>query len=140
MIEKTYVVTVTGCPKSINDGGGGTRANVFAAHKEKKRWQGLFLMELMAGRVPKHMMRVKVDVTLRFKFKSGGKGRDEENFRQPVVKPFADALTEGGYLVDDTAEYFRVIGFRIEEAPEEWPYRDPRTKSEMIFRLEATYR
>lgn len=137
--EKTYVITLKETPKSINEGGGGTRTNHFAAHREKKRWEGLYLLELMAGRVSKGMEFCKVDVTLRFKHKSGGKGRDTENFRQPVIKPLADALVAGGYLQDDTDEWFAVGSFELEEAPPEWPHADPRVKSEMIIRLEASY-
>jgi hypothetical protein len=138
-MDKTYVITVRGTPKSVNEGGGGARVNHFAAHSEKKKWEGLIMMELLAARVPKPMQFCTVSVTLHFKNKSGGKGRDKENFRHPVIKPLADALVAGGYLKDDGEEWFTVGDFELEVGPEEWPFRDPRLKSYMDIKLEAQY-
>lgn len=139
-MEKTFVLTVPNAPKSINTGGGGTRANPYVAHKEKTRWEGLFLMELLAAKVPKPMQFCVVSVTLRFKHRSGGKGRDTENYRQPVIKPLLDALVKGGYLKDDTDEWVRVADFTLEQgSPDTWSHRDPRVKVEQIIRLEASY-
>lgn len=139
MMDKTYLITVRGTPKSVNDGGGGARVNHFAGHREKKRWEGLIMMELLAARVPKPMQFCTVSVTLHFKNRSGGKGRDVENFRHPVIKPLADALVAGGYIKDDREEWFVVGDFKIEVGPEEWPFYDPRLKSYMDIKLEAQY-
>jgi hypothetical protein len=139
MIEQTFVLTVRDCPKSINAGGGGTRANPYAAAKEKKKWQGTFGTELLAARVRRGMQFCNVYVTVRFKHKGGGKGRDEENFRQPVIKPLLDALTAGGYLEDDTDEYVKVKEFELVDGVKTWPYADPRLKAEIIIKLEGSY-
>lgn len=139
MNTKTYVLTVPNSPKSVNAGGGGARSNPFVAAREKKMWEGRFLMELLAARVRKHMEFCSVDVTVRFKHKGGGKGRDEENFRHPVLKPLLDALVKGAYIEDDGTKWVKVVDFRLEEGVAEWPYRDARVKSELIIRLEGVY-
>lgn len=138
MIEKTYVLTLKATPKSINAGGGGHRSNRYAAHREKKFWEGQFLMELLAAKVGKRMQFVRVTVTLRFKHRSG-KGRDAENYRQPVIKPLLDALQAGGYLENDTEEYVKVVDVTLEDGVADWPHADPRIKSEMIVQLEGQY-
>ncbi len=139
MTSKTYVLTVPNSPKSVNQGGGGARANHFAAAREKKTWEGRFLMELLAARVRKHMDHCTVEVTVRFKHKGGGKGRDVENYRHPVVKPLLDALVKGGYIEDDTEQWVKVTDFRLEENCEGWAYADPRVKSELVIRVEGSY-
>lgn len=138
MLTQTYVITMKETPLSINAQGGGTRANPYAAAREKKRWEGQYLLELLAARVEKRMSFCTVHVTLRFKHRSG-KGRDAENYRQPVIKPLADALQAGGYLENDNEEWFKVDDVTVEEGIPEWPHADPRVKSEMIVRLEASY-
>jgi hypothetical protein len=137
-IEQTYVLTIKGAPKSINAGGGGTRANHYAAAAEKKHWQGQFGLELMVAKVRRNMLFCGVTVTVRFKHRSG-KGRDAENYRQPIIKPLLDALQAGGYLENDTEEFVKVHDVTLEEGVAEWPHADPRIKSEMIVQLEAAY-
>jgi len=138
VIEKTYVLTLKATPKSINAGGGGTRSNKYAAHREKKHWEGQFLLELLANKVQRGMQFVAVTVTLRFHHRSG-KGRDAENWRQPVIKPLLDALQAGGYLENDTEEFVKVVDVTLEDGVADWPHADPRIKSEMIVQLEAQY-
>lgn len=139
MIDKTFVLTVRNSPKSVNAGGGGSRVHHMAAAAEKKTWEGIFLMEMLAARVEKHMEFCAVYVTVRFKNRGGGKGRDVENFRHPVVKPLLDSLVKGGYLKDDTAEWVQVKDFELVEGCDPWDHRDPRVKSEMVIKLEASY-
>jgi len=138
-VTRTYVLTLRECPKSVNAGGGGSRANHFVASREKRRWQGAFLAELMIAKVPKGMTHCKADVTIRWKHKNH---RDLENYRHPVVKPLADTLAppKGSHaprwLPDDTEEFFEVTGFRFEYPPE-WP--SILSKVELIVKLTATY-
>jgi len=138
---ETYVITVPETPKSVNQGGGGVRAAHWGvAFKEKERWQQTFMQEFMVAGMDKDMVHCKVDVTLRFKNRNR---RDLENYRHPVMKPLADALVAGGWLQDDTEEWFVVEGFRMESGVElSMPRPNPRqvyTKSEMIVKLEASY-
>jgi hypothetical protein len=135
MIDKTYLLTIRDCPKSVNAGGGGARANRYAAHREKQRWEGLFLMELLAAKVPRAMQFVTIDLTVRWKRRNH---RDVENYRHPITKPLLDALKKGSYVPDDTDEYVHVKGLTF-EYPTEWEYIDPRVTSELIVLLEASY-
>lgn len=139
MIEHVYVITVRETPKSVNVKGGGVGQHWAETHKDKKKWEGLFMLEFMTRQVRKGMQLCTVNVTVRFKNRSGGKGRDKENFRHPVVKPLADALVRGGYLSDDADELFKVGEFELEEGVEEWPHADPRIKSELVVQLVAQY-
>lgn len=111
MTTGTTVVTVNDIPATANKGGGGTRSNKYAAAREKKKWEGLFFTLCLANRLPKGLTRVTVNVELQFT--DPGRRRDVENFRQPVIKPLADALQKGGWLPDDTAEFFQVGRFDI---------------------------
>lgn len=139
MKRRTYEITIPQVPKSVNRGGGGVRASHWAvAVKEKQKWQNWFQEEFMIGGVAKQMLFCGVDVTLRFK---GRHHRDIENYRHPVTKPLADALVAGGWLTDDTEEWFKVDGFHLEEGielSERWR-SVPRIKSEMVIKLEACY-
>jgi hypothetical protein len=129
------VVTVRDAPKSVNQGGGGTRANPFAAAKEKKEWEGRFFLELLQAKERRNMKFCRIKVEVRYKHKNR---RDEENLRQPVIKPLLDAMVKGNYLPDDTPEYVKVEDFRL-AYPEVWVHKDPRLKAEMVLYLEAEY-
>jgi hypothetical protein len=131
---KTYVLTVREAPKSNNAGGGGARQHHFAAAKEKKRLQGLYLMELMVGRVKRDMTHCNVAITVLWK---RANHRDEENFRQSIIKPLHDALVEGGYLPDDTRREVEVTDFKF-EYPAIWPFPAP-LRGVQVITLEATY-
>lgn len=137
MAERTLIVlTIREVPKSINSSGGGTRAHPMKAHSEKKRWEGLYLLELMAAKVPKGMSHVRTNVTVFWKRRNH---QEKENYRQSVIKPFADALKKGGYIEDDSDDIFEVGDFAF-AYPTVWPFSDAqRIKSYMLITLEATY-
>lgn len=134
-MQKTYQLTVREAPKSVNAGGGGSRSNPYAAAKEKKRWEAVFAVELLAARVDKGMSHCAVSVNVNWKRRNH---RDLENWRHPVVKPLADTLVRFGYLPDDTEEFFVVKAFAF-SYPEAWPYRHPGITAAMDISLEATY-
>lgn len=134
MTARVFTLLVRDAPKSNNAKGGGTGAHFQVAGKEKKRWEGLYLAELMVARVPRGMTHCKVDVTLHFRRRNH---RDEENYRQGVMKPLADALQKGGYLPDDTRQEFEVGSFELREKSEPWPY--PLLTGYTEVRLEAVY-
>jgi hypothetical protein len=134
-VTETYEITVHEAPHSNNRGGGGSRSNKYVAAKEKKRWEGLFLVEFMVAKVRKGMTFCAVEIELHFPRPNH---RDEENFRQSVVKPLADALQQGGYLPDDTSAEFKVRDLKLVEGEKPWPY-GPFVRGYTKIRLEATY-
>lgn len=134
-MERTFVLTHREVPKSMNAGGGGSRVHWATARDEKKRWEGIYAMLLLAERVPTHMQRCHAEAIIRWKNRNR---RDETNYIASVVKPLADCLVKGGWLPDDTGEFFKFGGVTF-EFPSDWPHRDPRVKGELVIRLVATY-
>jgi hypothetical protein len=137
--RRLYTVTVAGVPNSVNRGGGGVRSTHWGtAHWEKKRWQKIFMDEFMVKGIPRRMHACNVEVLLRFR---GKYHRDLENFRHPVAKPLADALVAGGWLEDDTSDYFTIVNFKMEEGvvlSEAWQ-KNHDVKGEMVVKLDALY-
>jgi hypothetical protein len=131
----TYVVTIPDCPRSVNQGGGGSRMHWATAYKEKLRWQDRYSMEFLAAGVAKRMLFCTVDVTVRWKYKHR---RDSSNYFQPIFKPMLDALVSSGYIEDDTDEWVKVEPLKFEVA-NHWDYNDPRVAAEMIVKLDAVY-
>lgn len=101
----TYTLVYDGAPKSVNAGGGGSRKNKYASHREKMQWEGIFGMLLLAARVPRPLGFTRLTVELQF---TDRRGRDAENYRHPVVKPLLDAMKKGGWIADDTEDYVQV--------------------------------
>lgn len=130
-MTRTYVLTVREAPKSNNR----PAANRNMAHAEKKRWQGLLLSELMVARVERGMTFVTATVEVRWRRRNH---QDIENFHQAVSKPLADALVSGGYLKDDTQDWFKLADMTA-IYPKEWPHKDPRSKAETVIRLDCEY-
>jgi hypothetical protein len=95
---------------SSNAGGMGARHHWSRGAKEKKRWENIWLQVFMQAEVPRRMSRCDADVKLEFRT---GRRRDVENYRAAFVKPFADALVYGGYIPDDSEDFFRVTSFEI---------------------------
>jgi len=132
--RRLYTITVAGAPSSVNRGGGGVRAAHWGtAHREKQRWQKVFMDELMVRSVPRKMHACTVDVKLRFK---GRYHRDLENYRHPITKPLADALVTGGWLEDDTDDYFKVATFEMEEGA---AINSPGVNAEIVIQFDALY-
>lgn len=59
--------------------------------------------ELMAWRVPRRLSSVRATALLIFPLE---RRRDEGNYRSVLEKALGDALTNGGWLVDDTPDHF----------------------------------
>lgn len=113
-MTKTYTMTYDDVPKSNNAGGGGSRSNHFAAHREKKRWESIFGVLLMAEKVPRGAAHASVSVELRFRDR---RRRDSSNYYQSVVKPLADVLVQMLVIPDDTDEFFEVTDLTINPDP-----------------------
>lgn len=103
-IHSSFILTYGDLPKSVNAGGVGSRAHWSRGYKEKKRWEQIWLQVLMENRVPKGMVRCEV-AEARLVFRTQQR-RDVENYRPAFTKPFADALVSGGYIRDDTEEFY----------------------------------
>lgn len=140
-MTREFVLTHPDAPASINAGGAGSRRHWGAAHREKRKWEGIYLMLLLAAKAPKGMSFCEAEATVRWKHRNR---RDSTNYIAPILKPLADVLApprgsnQPRWLPDDTDEYFKFSGLTF-EYPEVWPYADPRVKSELVVRLSATY-
>lgn len=110
-MSELFVISYDEAPKSLNAGGTGSRAHWSKGYQEKKKWEGLFGMLLLHRKIPRGMTHVTADVLLEFKHRNR---RDAENYRSSVSKPLADCLVAGGWLPDDTAEFFEIGAFKIE--------------------------
>jgi len=64
----------------------------------------------MEQAVPRGLSCVNARATLQFKQR---RRRDEGNFRVILEKALGDALVEGGWLKDDTAEQYRFGGLEL---------------------------
>jgi hypothetical protein len=62
---------------------------------------------LLASNLPRHLASVEAEAVLIFPTK---RKRDEGNFRTPLEKALGDALTQGGFLEDDTPDQYRFGG------------------------------
>jgi hypothetical protein len=104
----TFVINEV--PKSSNHGGGGSRRHWGVAHREKAKFEGLFLMALLAEKMPRPVARVQATVELQFRRRLR---RDPDNYHFPISKPLGDALVKGGYIPDDTSEFYRLTEVTI---------------------------
>lgn len=138
-MTRTFVLTYDEVPKSLNAGGTGSRRHWSVGHKEKKRWEGIWAMLLMVERAPRGMSMVRVEAVIEV---ADNRKRDSENFRSAISKPLADALVSGGWLADDTDEFFRFDGVRIRNGVElpPGPLRDRRNVvGRTVVTIEAEY-
>ncbi|HYJ22610.1 MAG TPA: hypothetical protein VEW07_11390 [Solirubrobacterales bacterium] len=98
---------IGGTPPSFNQIG--YRSHWAVGQRHKKQWQEWISIALMEQAVPRGLMAgglklVTATATLRFKQR---RRRDEGNFRVIIEKALGDALVQGGWLADDTAEQYR---------------------------------
>lgn len=71
--------------------------------RAKKDWQEAIEVMLLVEKVPRGLAHVEARAKLRF---STRRRRDAVNYRTLLEKCLGDALTNGKWLADDTAEYF----------------------------------
>jgi hypothetical protein len=95
-----YEIEIPGTPPSIN--------NLSHAHwtrwrREKQAWEGFCMIALLHRRVPKGLGAAHATASLRFPAR---RRRDEGNFRAILEKALGDALHGGGWIEDDTPEFF----------------------------------
>lgn len=119
MIERA-TLRIPGTPPSFN--AIGYRSHWAVGQRHKKQWQEWVFIALMEQAVPRGLMAgglklVTATATLRFKQR---RRRDEGNFRVIIEKALGDALVQGGWLADDTAEQYRFGALNL-YAPVEKP-------------------
>lgn len=95
----------------------GYRSHWAVGRRHKQQWQRWLSTALMVAQVPRGLSTVTATAELRFKQR---RRRDEGNFRVILEKALGDALVEGGWLADDTAEYYRFGGLEL-SAPHSEP-------------------
>lgn len=105
-----HTIVIADTPPSMNTY---SHAHWRKFHSIKKTWQAIFAEELMVLR--REIGRagsVHATASLRFPQR---RRRDEGNYRAALEKALGDALVQGGFLVDDTPEYFTFGAVTFEE-------------------------
>jgi hypothetical protein len=92
---------IPGTPASFN--AIGYRSHWSVGRREKLKWQEMLAMALMVAQVPRGLASVSATAEIHFKQR---RRRDSGNFRVILEKALGDALVEGGWLPDDTADQF----------------------------------
>lgn len=100
-------------PPSLNQIG--YRSHWAVGRRHKMLWQEWISTALMVAAVPRGLGAVVATAEVRFPQR---RRRDEGNFRVILEKALGDALVEGGWLPDDTAEHYRFDRLEL-SAP--WP-------------------
>lgn len=95
-----YTLEIPGTPPSVNQT---AHAHWHRYAREKAAWEGNCMIALLVAKVPKKLARVHATAELRFPTR---RRRDEGNFRGMLEKALGDALQGGGWLEDDTPEFF----------------------------------
>lgn len=98
-------------PPSLNEAG---RSHPKAQGRIKKALQEVLEGHLMASGLPRDLSLVEAWAHLRFPV---DRGRDEGNFRWMLEKALGDALTNGRWLPNDTADEFRFYLLRFDKEP-----------------------
>jgi hypothetical protein len=108
------IIELAACPPSLNRDAG-RHWRVF--HRKKQAWQADIERLLLAEQLPRGLARVHATASLRFPQR---RRRDEGNFRWLLEKALGDALTNGRWLADDTAEEFTTgaLVFENERGPQ----------------------
>jgi hypothetical protein len=96
-----YELKLFDVPPSFNKvGHTGSR---WAWTRAKKQWQGDIEIALMASQIPRGLMQVRASARLYF---DTNRRRDEGNYRVLLEKCLGDALVNGKWLPDDTADFY----------------------------------
>lgn len=98
-------------PKSLNRTVGGSP---WTWRQAKASLQRDFEALLMAERIPRPVEHIAASAQLTF---TTTRRRDEGNYRTLIEKALGDALTNGGWLADDTPEYYQFGGLTFTRAP-----------------------
>lgn len=109
--HKMCVLRIPDTPKSLNQIG--QRGHWRVTHGQKKRWQDIIEKYLMMARLPQPLpgfLRVECEMVFPTLHR-----RDVGNFKSPLEKALGDALVNGGWMGDDTADWWEFKEFRFAE-------------------------
>lgn len=146
MIVREFTLTHPEAPKSLNAGGAGSRRHWAVGFREKQKWAEVFATLLEIAKVPRGMSHCRLDAVIRWKTR---RRRDVTNYTAPIVKPFADVLVSGaiikqhrlriagGWLADDTDEFFTFGTLRFEHP--DHPWTNALGNAELVLVLAAAY-
>ncbi len=110
-----------GAPPSMNAGGSGLKRMEFQAIKGV--WQAFILELLQATDLPTGLAAVMVEGRVCFPDRAR---RDQGNFRWMIEKAAGDALVEGGYLEEDSWDFYEFGNLQR-------TYMKGRSSTELIF-------
>lgn len=115
----TITITHDATPPSANTNAGvGGRGSARSVGRTKLEWEGTFGFLLMKAKVPRGLRWVRVKPRLQFRT---NQGRDGDNFYMPISKPLGDILQKGGWLPNDTPEFYNCERVRIETGVTDLP-------------------
>jgi hypothetical protein len=101
-VTQRATLRIPGTPPSLNKVG--FQSHWTKARKAKRDWEQWLSIALLEQRVPRGLKRVEATATLRFKVR---RRRDEGNHRALLEKALGDVLQAGGWLADDTPDFYR---------------------------------
>lgn len=99
---RKYQLSLPETPPSLNAVGSRGRSH-WPYTKAKKKWEGMLFIALLEAKVPKGLLTVDASAVLRF---SSKRRRDEGNYRMMLEKALGDILVTGGWLQDDTPDFY----------------------------------
>lgn len=102
MPGQKYELSLPDVPPSLNRVGSRGKSH-WPYTNAKKKWEGMFFIALLEVKVPKGLLTVDASAVLRFKSK---RRRDEGNFRMLLEKALGDILVTGGWLQEDTPDFY----------------------------------
>jgi hypothetical protein len=109
-----YVLALPDTPPSFNAvGHSGSR---WKWTRAKRDWQRNFETLLRVERVPRELPKVTAAAVLRF---PTAVRRDVVNYRTILEKCLGDALVNGGWLEDDTPEFFAFGSIEFAKGPKQ---------------------
>lgn len=106
-LDRVFIIEYDDCPPSLNHA---HSRHWSYFHRHKRAWQDIF--EALLLQVPRRLAYVHAEASLRFPVR---RRRDEGNFRWLLEKALGDALVNGGWIADDTPDYFRTGLLTFEE-------------------------
>lgn len=112
--KRAFELDVPGIPKSLNQVG--SRGSRFAWQNEKKAWEGMLWTACTIAKLPRDLAFVHAVAILH---PTTNRRRDEGNYRTMLEKALGDALQLGGWLADDSPEFFKFgsLAFGVPEKP-----------------------
>lgn len=132
MSVRTFTLVYDEAPPSVNIGARRGR-HWSVDRKMKSDWEGRWGFLLIQAKVPRGMTFASIEALIEF---TDARRRDSENYRYPFSKPLADALVGGGWLADDTDDYFELTRVRLANG---LTHPNPMVKGRTTIELHALY-